>query len=107
MANVIGVCLIVLVCIGVPLEYLTTVGTKPQRAGSDIDLWVGMVHGMVLYPAFLIIAAVLSRWARWSITFTVVTLVLGTVPFLSFAAERVATRRVVTDYPELAVAEAT
>jgi integral membrane protein len=102
MANVIGVCLIVLVCIGVPLEYLAAEGTSLQRTGSNIDLYVGMLHGMLLYPAFLILAAVLSRWAHWSITFTVVTLVLGTVPFLSFVAERHATRRVLTDYPDLA-----
>ena len=107
MANVIGVCLIVLVCIGVPLEYLATEGTNAQRTGANIDLWVGMVHGMLLYPAFLIIAAVLSRWAHWSITFTVITLVLGTVPFLSFVAERHATRRVLTDYPDLVTAHAT
>jgi integral membrane protein len=105
MANVIGVCLIVLVCIGVPLEYLATNGTDAQRTGSAIDLYVGMLHGMLLYPAFLIIAAVLSRWAHWSITFTVITLVLGTVPFLSFLAERTATRRVLADYPDLAEAQ--
>ncbi len=102
MATVIGVCLILLVCVGMPLDFLTTVGTRPQRVGAAIDMWVGMLHGMLLYPAFLIIAAVLSRWARWSITFTVVTLVAGTIPFLSFVAERQATKRVLADYPELA-----
>ena len=37
--------------------------------------------------AFLLIAFTLSRLARWSIPFTVVTLICGTIPFLSFWAE--------------------
>ena len=43
---------------------------------------------------FLLVAFTLSRLASWTITFTVVTLLCGTVPFLSFWAERRAIRRV-------------
>jgi integral membrane protein len=42
---------------------------------------------------FLVMAALLARQARWSIGFTVATLLLGTVPFASFYAERRATAR--------------
>jgi hypothetical protein len=43
---------------------------------------------------FLFVAFVLSRMARWSITFTLVTLLCGTIPFLSFWAEFRAVRQV-------------
>jgi integral membrane protein len=43
---------------------------------------------------FLVTAFMLSRKARWDIPFTAVTLLCGTVPLLSFWAERRATARV-------------
>jgi len=43
--------------------------------------------------AFVFVAFALSRRAGWDIGFTLVTLVCGTVPILSFWAERRATRR--------------
>jgi integral membrane protein len=92
MANVVGVLLIVLVVIGVPLKYLATEGSGPQEVGEWITTYLGVAHGW-LYMIFLVAAAVLARAARWSVPFTVVTLLMGTVPFASFVAERRATRR--------------
>ena len=92
MAYVVGTLLIVLVCIGVPLKYLTEEGTDPQRAGDWITTYLGVAHGW-LYMVFLVTAALLARRASWSVGFTVVTLLLGTVPVLSFYAERRATSR--------------
>ena len=92
MANVVGVLLIVLVVIGVPLKYLATEGSGAQEVGEWITTYLGVAHGW-LYMIFLVAAAVLARAARWSVPFTVVTLLLGTVPFASFVAERRATRR--------------
>ncbi|MGI8614700.1 MAG: DUF3817 domain-containing protein [Nocardioidaceae bacterium] len=92
MAYVVGTLLIVLVCIGVPLRYLAEPGTGAQSAGVWITTYLGIAHGW-LYMIFLVSAAVLARAARWTITFTVVTLLLGTVPFASFYAERRATAR--------------
>ena len=43
---------------------------------------------------FLVAAAMLARTARFPIGFTVLILVLGTVPILSFVGERMATARV-------------
>lgn len=106
MATVIGVALIVLICIGVPLEHLATEGTRPQKFGTQLDLWLGAIHGMLLYPAFLIVAAVLSRRARWSIAFTVLVLLAGTVPFVSFVAEHYATKRVRSEFPDVLTADA-
>jgi len=92
MANVVGVLLIVLVVIGVPLKYLAGEGTQPQELGEWITTYLGVAHGW-LYMIFLITAALLARAARWPIAFTIVTLLLGTVPFASFYAERRATAR--------------
>ena len=91
MANVVGVLLIVLVVIGVPLKYVGTEGSELQELGEWITSYLGVAHGW-LYMIFLVAAAVLARAARWSIPFTIVTLLLGTVPVASFLAERRATR---------------
>lgn len=93
MANVVGVLLVVLVLVGVPLKYLSQDGTRPQLTGEWITEYLGVAHGW-LYMIFLVTAFLLSRRARWDIGFTVTTLLLGTVPVLSFWAERRATARV-------------
>ena len=93
MANVVGVLLIVLILVGVPLKYLTEEGTSLQQAGEWITTYLGIAHGW-LYMIFLVTAFLLSRKARWSIGFTIVTLLCGTVPILSFWAERRATAAV-------------
>jgi integral membrane protein len=43
---------------------------------------------------FLVTAFLLARKAKWDPAFTIVTLVCGTIPVLSFWAEHRATRRV-------------
>jgi integral membrane protein len=93
MANIVGVLLIVLILIGVPLKYLAADGTGPQEAGEWITTYLGIAHGW-LYMLFLVMAFLLSRKARWDLHFTVVTLLCGTVPVLSFWAEHRATARV-------------
>jgi integral membrane protein len=92
MAYVVGTLLIVLVCIGVPLEYLSTDGSGAQEAGESITMYVGIAHGW-LYMVFLVCVALLARAARWSLGFTAVTLLSGLVPFVTFYAERRATAR--------------
>ena len=83
-AYVVGVLLIVL-----------TVGTIVKYTGGSDTLVaiVGPAHGF-LYIVYLVLGADLARRARWSIKFTVLVLLAGTVPFLTFVAERVVTRRV-------------
>ncbi len=97
-ANVVGVLLIVLCLVGLPLNeaHLVNpawfpVGSTPQRVGDAISKYLGVAHGW-LYMLFLGVAFVLSRKAKWSLGFTLVTLVCGTIPILSFWAERRATR---------------
>jgi integral membrane protein len=107
MATVVGVLLVVLVLIGVPLANFDgtamwgvfpstpvwfTVGSSPQQLGEFITSVLGVAHGW-LYMIFLVAAFLLSRKARWPMGFTLVTLLCGTVPLLSFWAERRATAR--------------
>ena len=93
MATIVGVLLVVLILVGVPLKYLTAEGSDPQQLGEWITTYLGVAHGW-LYMIFLVTAFLLARRERWDATFTVVTLVCGTVPMLSFWAEHRATARV-------------
>ncbi len=91
LAYVVGVLLIV-VCSGPILRWLAEDGSTLWQVGDFIQNRVSPVHGF-LYIVFLVCAAVLSRLAAWPLSFTVVTMLLGTVPILSFVAERRATAR--------------
>ncbi|HSV40860.1 MAG TPA: DUF3817 domain-containing protein [Nocardioidaceae bacterium] len=100
MATIVGVLLIVLCLIGLPLneahlinEAWFSEGTNAQQLGNDISKYLGVAHGW-LYMIFLFVAFVLSRRAKWELRFTIVTLLCGTIPILSFWAEHRATRRV-------------
>jgi len=108
MANIVGVLLIVLILIGVPLANfdgssmwqifpatpeLVSHGSDAQEVGEAITTYLGIAHGW-LYMLFLITAFMLARRAKWDPLFTIVTLICGTVPVLSFWAEHRATRRV-------------
>jgi len=92
MAYVVGVLLIVLVLVGVPLKYLASDGSSLQETGEWITEYLGVLHGW-LYMIFLVAAAMLARMAKFPLGFTALVLILGTVPILSFAGERMATRR--------------
>lgn len=91
LAYVVGVLLIV-VCSGPILRWLAEDGSTLWQVGDFIQNRVSPVHGF-LYIVFLVFAAMLSRLAAWPLSFTVVTMLLGTVPLLSFVAERRATAR--------------
>jgi integral membrane protein len=104
MAYIVGTFLAILVLVGVPLKYWATDGSDAQQAGEWITTWLGTAHGF-LYMVFLVAAAMLARKARFPLTFSLLILVLGTVPILSFVGERMATRRVRATYPaELGIA---
>jgi integral membrane protein len=100
LATVVGISIILLIVVGLPLNNLHDVspgifpvGSTGQQLGDDISKYLGTAHGFI-YMGFLFVAFVLSRMARWSITFTLVTLLCGTIPFLSFWAEFRAVRQV-------------
>ena len=116
MATIVGVLLVVLCLVGVPLANFdgspmwgvfdstpawVTTGSDVNELGEMITTYLGVAHGW-LYMIFLFSAFLLSRRARWDLPFTLVTLVCGTIPLLSFWAEHRATRRVRAEHPELA-----
>ncbi|TFV79150.1 DUF3817 domain-containing protein [Blastococcus sp. CT_GayMR19] len=84
MANVVGVLLILLVVVAVPLKYLAGMPTPVTVLGTS--------HGW-LYFLFFLSAVDLALRAKWSLKGAVAALVAGTVPFLSFVAERTVTRK--------------
>src|SRR5664279_531856 len=93
LATVVGVSIILLILVGVPLTTLHNaspglfpVGSVGYKIGDAIGLYLGTAHGFI-YMGFLLVAFLLSRMAKWSIAFTLVTLLCGTIPFLSFWAE--------------------
>lgn len=85
MAYLVGTLLIVLTCVGLPLKYV---------AGNDsVVTVVGIAHGY-LYMVLIITAIDLGRRARWTWKRLLLIALAGTVPFLSFVAERSATKDV-------------
>ncbi|WP_089158335.1 DUF3817 domain-containing protein [Micromonospora sp. NBS 11-29] len=78
-AWIVGVALVVLVLIGMPLKY-----------GFDdpsVVAVVGVAHGW-LYMLYLALTFDLSRRAGWPLKRMLLVMLAGTVPFVSFYAER-------------------
>jgi integral membrane protein len=85
MAYVVGVMLLVLVFVAVPLRYAAGI--------AEVSRVVSPVHGF-LYIVYLVVAFDLALKARWTAKGTVLVLLAGVVPFLSFWAERRVSSRV-------------
>lgn len=85
-AYIVGVGLLAL-CVAIVFKY-----GYGESAGVAI---VGPIHGF-LYMVYLALSVDLALKARWSIRGTILVLLSGTIPFLSFVAERIVTRRIVT-----------
>jgi integral membrane protein len=83
MAYVVGVALVLLVAVGVPLKYLAD---QPQLVAT-----VGPLHGF-LFMVYLVAAFDVGRRAGWSLVRMGLVMIAGTIPFLSFYAERQVTR---------------
>jgi integral membrane protein len=82
MAYVTGVVLIVLCFVGIPLQ----VAGHPAVAND-----VGVVHG-ILYIIYLAAAWLLSRKLSLDVRPTVIMLLAGTIPVVTFIVERWVTR---------------
>lgn len=84
-AYVVGVGLIILVLIGVPLQVW---------ADSDaVVKIVGPLHG-ALYVIYLLLTLDLARRVRMNVIVMLAVMLAGTIPFLSFVAERKVTAMV-------------
>jgi integral membrane protein len=94
MAYLTGVGLLVLT-VGVILKYASDAPT--------LVAVVGPIHGF-LYMIYLVCAFDLSLKCKWPPLYTIGVLLAGTIPFLSFVAERKVTHRVTTQLAETAAA---
>jgi integral membrane protein len=84
-AYIVGVALIVLVVVGVPLKYLAD---QPLLVAT-----IGPLHGF-LYMVYLVASFDVGRRANWPLTRMGLVMLAGTIPFLSFYAERKVTHGV-------------
>jgi integral membrane protein len=84
MAYVVGTLLVLLVLVAMPLKYWS--GFPGPVAV------LGTAHGW-LYALFAIATVDLALRSRWKPVSAVLVLLAGTVPFLSFFAERTVTRK--------------
>jgi integral membrane protein len=83
MAYVVGCLLVVLVCIGIPLQ----VFANDDRLVSV----AGVAHGW-LYMILIITAVDLGRRVRWPWWRIIIIALAGTIPFITFVAEHYATK---------------
>ncbi len=81
-ATIVGVLIIVIVFIGLPVILTTSSGSGWHQAAEDL----GVAHGW-LFIICLITTFVPCRYTKWSISFTLLTLIFGTIPILTFWTE--------------------
>jgi integral membrane protein len=84
MAYVTGVVLVILCFVGIPLQVFAH--------DEAVVSYVGTAHG-ILYLIYLVTAYLLARRLRLAIAPTVLLLLAGTIPVLTFVVERWMTRR--------------
>jgi len=95
LAYVTGTVLIVLCFVGIPLQVIAN--------NLVIVKYVGTAHG-ILYIGYVLVAFVMTRMVRMKVASvgTVVVLLAGTIPVLTFVVERWVTRTYIN--PALAAA---
>jgi integral membrane protein len=89
MAYITGTGLVVLVCIAMPIKYF---GGNNQPVAI-----VGALHGF-FYMAYVVCSLVLAERCRWRPVRALLVALAGTIPFVSFYAERKVTK-LVRDMP--------
>jgi integral membrane protein len=79
LAVIVGISIIILVFVAIPLKI----------GGSDtLARGLGFPHGAVLYPLYIIFTLDLARRTRMHPLRAIVVALVGTVPIVSFYAER-------------------
>lgn len=84
MAYTVGIGLIILVCVGIPLQY--------AGHSTGVVKVVGPIHG-ALYIVYLLAALDLARRARFGLWQMAAMAAAGFVPFVAFIVERQVVRR--------------
>lgn len=80
MAYVTGTLLIILFFVAVPLKIFAHSGT--------LSTLVGLPHGVVCYPLYLLTTFDLYRRVRWPLGKVALIVLAGVIPFLTFYVER-------------------
>jgi integral membrane protein len=80
MAYVTGTLLIILFFVAVPLKIFAHSGT--------LSTLVGLPHGVVCYPLYLLTTFDLYRRVRWPLSKVALIVLAGVIPFLTFYVER-------------------
>lgn len=62
--------------------------------------WVAIVHGWV-YMAYFLVTLYMAIQLRWTWRWTVPVVLAGTIPLMSFIAERKVVAKVRADHPDL------
>jgi integral membrane protein len=83
-ALIVSVLLVVLFCVGLPLQYAAHSG--------GVDEVVGIAHGVFFYPLYILLTLDLGRRVRMEPVQLILTVLAGTVPIASFYAERKTTQ---------------
>jgi len=93
-AIIVSVLLVVLFGVGLPLHF---------AGGHDVvDHVVGVVHGAIFFPIYILLTLDLTRRVRMTPVQLVLTVLAGAVPVGSFYAERYTTRYVRERHASLA-----
>jgi integral membrane protein len=96
---------VVATVVGLNLLFVMTAAVA-QRATDDFSWWnrndslifaIDQVHGL-LFMVLLVLIAMLHAKERWNPGFTISTMLLATIPFATFWAERRTTHRVLADH---------
>jgi len=102
LAIVVGILLAFCSLVVLPSRYLARDGSSLQRFGETWSiLWA--VHGWV-FIVYVVVSFLLWRQTRWTFPFALLVLVAGLIPLVIFWVERVVTRRIRAEHPELAPA---
>ena len=99
LSPVVGVLLTFNTFVVLPMKYLLSDGSDLQRLGEDLSiLWV--LHGWV-YIAYVVVAFLIAREARWPLKFSLLVLLAGLIPLLIFWVERQAVAKLRAQFPDL------
>ena len=79
LAYLVGAMLLVLVFVAVPLHYLAD--------SPKLSQIVSPIHGFLFF-VYVVLTFDLSRYLKWSLPRTLLIMVSGTIPFMSFVMER-------------------
>ncbi|HVS69438.1 MAG TPA: DUF3817 domain-containing protein [Mycobacteriales bacterium] len=82
----VSVLLVVLFAVGIPLDF--------GAGHGGVDQAVGVVHGAIFFPIYILLTLDLTRRVRMTPVQLVLTVIAGAVPIGSFYAERYTTKYV-------------